>query len=91
MAQLAKNPLRMVVFAAVLTVSASAAVPSFAGLYLPVNDAEETVGFFDLGSMKAVKRERWGWYVVVAKHDPSALPDRADVVALSIRFDCARR
>ena len=90
MAKLAKNSLLTVAFATVLTVSVSAPAPSFAGLYLPVNDAAESAGFFDLGSMKAVKRERWGWYVVVAKHVPSALPDRADVVALNIRFDCAR-
>lgn len=72
------------------TAAVVVATPASAGPYLPMLDAPESIAFLDLGSMKAVERERWVWLVTVAKQTPSALPDRADVVALNIRFDCAR-
>lgn len=67
------------------------ATPANAGPYLLVWDIQEAVGFLDLGSVKAVEKERWVWVIGVAKETPSQLPDHADVVAMNIRFDCAHK
>lgn len=68
----------------------ASALPTNAGSYLPLSDSSYSLSFVDLGSLKSVRTERWVWLVAVAKQAPSGLPDGADVVALNIRFDCAR-
>lgn len=69
---------------------AAAGTPLHAGPYLPVTEARDSLAFLDLGTVKAVDRERWVWFITVARRTPSGLPDGADVIALNIRFDCAR-
>lgn len=61
---------------------------ALAAPFLPTGQSADAVTFLDMGSIRAKSDEQRVWWITVAMHAPSRLPDAADVVATNLSFDC---